>query len=195
MTKKPSALDTFGKRLIKEHMTFDENANADDYIVKYDSATGLFTNKDKDIAFKDVVSARRHNQVYEPYSSKVQTIKKQLNTPSNIAEYHKSKPFVKPRVKPTVTTQVKPKVDNRPINLNVNDELTRLMSRKHFNQETYEQRIQRENFEEMVRQRDYEQLRNKTRGIAYLMGSPDIQKDQKEENMNQNTNTRSKFDL
>ena len=50
--------------------------NADKMLVQYDSATGLFTNKEKTIGFKDAVSARKHNQVYEPYSPTVQKLKR-----------------------------------------------------------------------------------------------------------------------
>ena len=45
-------------------------------LVQYDSVTGLFTNKEKSVAFKDAVSARKHNQVYEPYSPTVQKLKR-----------------------------------------------------------------------------------------------------------------------
>jgi len=50
--------------------------DADKMLVQYDSATGLFTNKEKSVAFKDAVSARKHNQVYEPYSPTVQKLKR-----------------------------------------------------------------------------------------------------------------------
>ena len=50
--------------------------DADKMLVQYDSATGLFTNKEKTIGFKDAVSARKHNQVYEPYSPTVQKLKR-----------------------------------------------------------------------------------------------------------------------
>jgi len=50
--------------------------DADKMLVQYDSVTGLFTNKEKTIGFKDAVSARKHNQVYEPYSPTVQKLKR-----------------------------------------------------------------------------------------------------------------------
>ena len=50
--------------------------DADKMLVQYDSVTGLFTNKEKSVAFKDAVSARKHNQVYEPYSPTVQKLKR-----------------------------------------------------------------------------------------------------------------------
>ena len=50
--------------------------DADKMLVQYDSATGLFTNKEKSVAFKDAVSARKHNEVYEPYSPTVQKLKR-----------------------------------------------------------------------------------------------------------------------
>ena len=80
--------------------------NADDMLVQYDSATGLFTNKDKTIGFKDVTSARQHNQIYESYSPKVQKVQKELRSTANKTPVvTKSKPFVKPTVKPKVSTQ------------------------------------------------------------------------------------------
>ena len=45
-------------------------------MVKYDSTTGIFSNKDKTIGFKDAVTARKHNEVYEPYSPTVQKLKR-----------------------------------------------------------------------------------------------------------------------
>ena len=48
----------------------------DAVMVQYDSTTGLFTNKDKTIGFKDAITARKHNEVYEPYSPTVQKLNK-----------------------------------------------------------------------------------------------------------------------
>jgi len=63
--------------LISTKAMLDNNLiNADKMLVQYDSATGLFTNKEKTIGFKDAVSARKHNQVYEPYSPTVQKLKR-----------------------------------------------------------------------------------------------------------------------
>ena len=50
----------------------------DEVMVQYDSTTGLFTNKDKTIGFKDAITARKHNEVYEPYSPTVQKLKKSV---------------------------------------------------------------------------------------------------------------------
>ena len=52
--------------------------DADEMLVKYDSATGLFINKNKTVAFKDAPTARKHNQVYEAYSPTVQNLKKSV---------------------------------------------------------------------------------------------------------------------
>ena len=46
-------------------MLDNELLNPDEMLVKYDSATGLFINKNKSVAFKDVMSARKHNQIYD----------------------------------------------------------------------------------------------------------------------------------
>ena len=71
-----------------------------------------------------------------------------------------------------------------------------MMRQRLFNRETDQQRIQRENFEKILRDKEAQELKNKTSGIAYLMGSPELKhKGQKEENMNVNTNERGKYDL
>ena len=59
-------------------------------MVMYDSATGLFSNKKKDIAFKDAVSARKHNEVYEKYVPDVQK-KKEFVRPKR----KEDKPFTR----------------------------------------------------------------------------------------------------
>ena len=59
-------------------------------MVMYDSATGLVSNKKKDIAFKDAVSARKHNEVYEKYVPDVQK-KKEFVRPKR----KEDKPFTR----------------------------------------------------------------------------------------------------
>ena len=91
-------------------MLENELLNPDEMLVKYYSVTGLFINKNKSVAFKDVMSARKHNQIYETYSPTVQNLKKAV-APKATPAATKSKPFVKPKVKPRGNTQ--------PIKLNV----------------------------------------------------------------------------
>ena len=48
------------KHIIDTVIKYDD-VKAEDQIVQYDSVTGLFSNKDKSIAYKDANSARIHN--------------------------------------------------------------------------------------------------------------------------------------
>ncbi len=102
--KAPIKKDVFervGEKII-DGMVIGEDLDPKEQIVKYDSATGLFSNNKKDIGFKDVASARKHNEVYEKYVPEIQNLQKAV-TP-------RVKPSVKPRVKPIVKSTVKPTV-------------------------------------------------------------------------------------
>ena len=90
-------------------MLENELLNPDEMLVKYDSATGLFINKNKSVAFKDVMSARKHNQVYDFL---VQQYKFKKSCSPNNPAATKSKPFVKPKVKPQVNTTIKLNVNH-----------------------------------------------------------------------------------
>jgi len=107
---KKDVFEKIGERII-DGMIVGEDLDPKEQIVKYDSATGLFSNNKKDIAFKDSTTARKHNEVYEKYIPEIQEKKKAV-VPSNIGEYFKAqgKPKVTPRVKPIVKPTVKPTV-------------------------------------------------------------------------------------
>tara|TARA_R110002020_G_scaffold254587_1_gene468296 strand:+ start:3320 stop:4060 length:741 start_codon:yes stop_codon:yes gene_type:complete len=98
---KKDVFDRIGERII-DGMVVGEDLDPKEQIVKYDSATGLFSNNKKDIGFKDVASARKHNEVYEKYVPEIQSLQKAV-TP-------RVKPRVKPSVKPIVKQTVKPTV-------------------------------------------------------------------------------------
>ena len=98
-----------------------EDLNPKEQIVTYDSATGLFSNKKKDIAFKDVNTAREHNKTYEKYIPEIQEKNKALNQhprvsdqkilKGNINQKEHNRPFTKIAKnpgKPKVLPQVKP---------------------------------------------------------------------------------------
>jgi len=67
-----------------------DDVKAEDQIVQYDSVTGLFSNKDKSIAYKDANSARIHNDLYEKYVPDIQR-KKEFVRPKK----KELKPFTK----------------------------------------------------------------------------------------------------
>ena len=98
---KRNPLDSLGDKII-DGMVVGGELDPEEQIVKYDSVTGLFMNKKKDIGFKDVGSARKHNEVYEKYVPEIQNLKKSV-TPKVTP---KVKPKVKPFVKPTVTPSI-----------------------------------------------------------------------------------------
>ena len=70
------------KKMIDAVIKYDD-VKAEDQIVQYDSVTGLFSNKDKSIAYKDANSARIHNDLYEKY----------------VPDIQKKKEFVRPKKK------------------------------------------------------------------------------------------------
>ena len=70
------------KNIIDTVIQYDD-VKAEDQIVQYDSVTGLFSNKDKSIAYKDANSARIHNDLYEKY----------------VPDIQKKKEFVRPKKK------------------------------------------------------------------------------------------------
>ena len=70
------------KNIIDTVIKYDD-VKAEDQIVQHDSVTGLFSNKDKSIAYKDANSARIHNDLYEKY----------------VPDIQKKKEFVRPKKK------------------------------------------------------------------------------------------------
>lgn len=107
---KKDVFEKIGDNLVDNLIKYDD-LDPKEQIVKYDSATGLFSNNKRDIAFKDSITARKHNEVYEKYIPEIQQKKKAV-APRNIGEYFKAqgKPKVTPRVKPIVKPIVKPTV-------------------------------------------------------------------------------------
>ena len=94
---KRNPLDSLESKII-DGMVVGGELDPNEQIVKYDSVTGLFSNNKKDIAFKDLATARKHNEVYEKYIPEIQEKKKAVA------------PKVTPKVKPKVKAFVKPKV-------------------------------------------------------------------------------------
>ena len=107
---KKDVFEKIGDDLVDNLIKYDD-LDPKEQIVKYDSATGLFSNNKRDIAFKDSITARKHNEVYEKYIPEIQQKKKAV-APRNIGEYFKGKekPKVTPSVKPIVKPIVKPTV-------------------------------------------------------------------------------------
>ena len=94
---KKDVFEKMGESLIDNLIKY-EDLDPKEQIVKYDSATGLFSNNKKDIGFKDVGSARKHNEVYEKYIPEIQNLKKAVEVTPRV------KPRVKPIVKPVATS-------------------------------------------------------------------------------------------
>ena len=79
------------KHIIDTVIKYDD-VKAEDQIVQYDSVTGLFSNKDNSIAYKDANSARIHNDLYEKYVPDIQK-KKEFVRPTK--KKKELKPFTK----------------------------------------------------------------------------------------------------
>ena len=103
LPKKKDVFEKIGDNLVDNLIKYDD-LDPKEQIVKYDSATGLFSNNKKDIGFKDVVSARKHNEAYEKYVPEIQKLKKAVTVTPSVKP--SVKPFVKPLVKPTVLSPI-----------------------------------------------------------------------------------------
>ena len=102
---KRNPLDSLESKII-DGMVVGGELDPNEQIVKYDSVTGLFSNNKKDIAFKDLATARKHNEVYEKYIPEIQEKKKAVAPKVTPKVKPKVKPFVKPKVYPDI-----PKID------------------------------------------------------------------------------------
>ena len=68
----------------------------EDQIVKYDSTTGLFSNKKRDIAFKHALQAREHNKIYEKYIPEIKAKNDYVKpTPKPFTKVKKPNPILK----------------------------------------------------------------------------------------------------
>ena len=131
---KKDVFEKIGERII-DGMVIGEDLDPKEQIVKYDSATGLFSNNKKDIGFKDVASARKHNEVYEKYVPEIQNLKKAV-TP-------KVKPKVKAFVKPKVYPDI-PKIDFNYTPYRKDDDEEFKIAEAKFNKILEEDRIKKE---------------------------------------------------
>ena len=141
---------------IYEKMVEHGDVEADDMMVKYDSTTGLFSNKDRNIAFKNVAEARKWNGTFEKYSPTVKKNNEAVRPASNINEYYKNKtkPEVKPLVKSTTIT---------PLNLAV-EPLPDLSPRI----PTAEEIRLEQNFYKILEQKEKEKIIRETSGLNAL---------------------------
>ena len=149
---------------IYEKMVEFGDVEADDMMVKYDSTTGLFSNKDRNIAFKNVAEARKWNGTFEKYSPTVKKNNEAVRPPSNINEYYKNK--TKPEVKPAVTHKVKPfvkPITSTPTSINLEplpDLTPRVRTAREIEQE--------QNFYKILEQREREKIIRQTTGLNAL---------------------------
>ena len=136
---------------IYEKMVEYGDVEADDMMVKYDSTTGLFSNKDRNIAFKNVAEARKWNGTFEKYSP---TVKK-----NNEAV----KPIVTQTVKPKVKPFVKP-ITSSIIDMNIIPSIPDLSPPER----TAEEIRLEQNFYKMMEQRERERIIRETSGLNAL---------------------------
>ena len=137
------------KKMIDAVFKYDD-VKAEDQIVQYDSVTGLFTNKKKDIAFKDAKSARIHNDMYEKY----------------VPEVQKKKEFVRPKkeIKPFIKV-AKSSVVSEPSNFKIDPTPSRLPSHGIKKQPSEEER----RFMKMVEDDKKQKLKELRSGIGGLL--------------------------
>ena len=162
--KKKSIPPIIKPESIYEKMVEHGDVEADDMMVKFDSTTGLFSNKDRNIAFKNVAEARKWNGTFEKYSPTVKKNNEAVRPASNINEYYKNK--TKPEVKPAVTHKVKPFVKpttSTPISINI-DPLPDLSPRV----PTAREIGQEQNFYKMLEQQEREKIIRQTSGLNAL---------------------------
>ena len=93
--KAANNLNPIGKRVLTGMIEHGETT-ADKLMVKFDSTTGLFTNPDKTIAYKNAVDARKWNSNFEPYSETVKANNAAIKPVKNIGDYYQNKNKNKP---------------------------------------------------------------------------------------------------
>ena len=105
------------------------DVDTEDLTVKYDAATGLFSNKDKSMVFKNISDARKWNDTFKPY----------LNNPKQT----QSRLKVKPKVKPKATINFS-KINFEPLPLNNNQRDYQILDQKfhQLEQEITNQQLQ-----------------------------------------------------
>ena len=128
LPKKKDVFEKIGDNLVDNLIKYDD-LDPKEQIVKYDSATGLFSNNKKDIGFNDVDRARKHNETYEKYVPEIQKLKKAVTVTPSVKP--SVKPFVKPLVKPTVLSPI-PEFDMsyRPYKRDPKDEMAEAKFKK-----------------------------------------------------------------
>ena len=149
------------ERLYQKLIEYDD-VNADDVMVKYDSATGLFTNKDKSMAFKNVAEARKWNSSFEKYSD---TYKKM-----NDDVKPKVAPQVKPVVKPVAKSVVKPFVKKTPIKSSTPVDIDyKPFPNLSIPEKTPEEIEQEKKFYQMLEQQERERITRENSGLNSLV--------------------------
>lgn len=149
--------------LVKPERLYDnlikyDGVNADEVMVKYDSTTGLFSNADKSMAFKNVADARKWNSNFEKYSDTYKEMNDEV------------KPKVKPVAKPVVKTPVKPSVKptvtptTSPVNIDFRLPLDYEPYRR-----TPQEIEQEKNFLKILEQREQERITRENSGLNALV--------------------------
>ena len=169
------------EKLYQKLIEYDD-VNPDDVMVKYDSATGLFTNKDKSMAFKNVAEARKWNSSFEKYSDTYKKMNDEVKP--------KVAPQVKPVVKPVAKSVVKPFVKKTPIKpstlVDIDKDTINIDYKPFPNlsipEKTPEEIEQEKRFYQMLEQQERERITRENSGLNALI--PRVfgnnRKDQKE---------------
>ena len=149
--KKKSIPPIIKPESIYEKMVEHGDVEADDMMVKFDSTTGLFSNKDRNIAFKNVAEARKWNGTFEKYSPTVKNNNEAV------------KPIVTQTVKPKVKPFVKP-ITSSIIDMNIIPSIPDLSPPER----TAEEIRLEQNFYKMMEQRERERIIRETSGLNAL---------------------------
>jgi hypothetical protein len=133
---------------------------ADDLMVQYDSATGLFLNKDKSIAYKKAEHARNWNSNFERYSDTVKRNNVAVKPARDIQSYYKTKQVSeKPALKKSATA-------SKPMDIKIDfPYLPDLSIERSARDIELEQR-----FNEMQEQSRQEKINRNTKGLMSFVG-------------------------
>lgn len=146
-------LNRIGTRVLTGMIEHGETT-ADKLMVKYDSTTGLFSNPDRTIAYKNAMDARKWNSSFEPYSETVKTNNAAIKPVKNIGDYYQSKQNVVKKAAAPVKSYS---------DLNINIDLPTLHSTKI--ERSAEDIAAEERFREIERKINQEKLDRQTKGL------------------------------
>ena len=154
---KPNLQPLVKPEKLYENLIKYDDVNADEVMVKYDSTTGLFSNADKSMAFKNVADARKWNSNFEKYSDTYKKMNDEVKP--------KVKPVTKPVVKIPVKPSVKPTVTPTTSPVNIDFTLANYEPYKRSPEDIEQEK----NFLRILEQREQERITRENSGLNALV--------------------------